>query len=183
MTSRIARLLAVAATGLAVVAGTAGPAAADDSAAPACVTYTQGYYYLQADNDCDYDVHIYARYANGSQSTPAHLSAHTGPTTIGSGYGYSAVQSVRLAPKVTVRVHYNVGWDNRITIRGDAAPLSWSAGQDCANKAADLWECTVTGIPGGTAFEYKILINDSSWSTGANRVAISGRGHDIWPAF
>ncbi|MEU6412028.1 S8 family serine peptidase [Microbispora sp. NPDC046933] len=83
----------------------------------------------------------------------------------------------------TVRVHYNVGWGNRITIRGDTSPLTWSGGQDCVNKAADLWECSITGIPAGQQFQYKPLINDSTWSTGSNYYGVGGQVADVYPAF
>ncbi|MBB2744192.1 UNVERIFIED_ORG: hypothetical protein FHR35_004028 [Microbispora rosea subsp. rosea] len=187
MTRRITRTMAALGTGLATLLGavlaTASPASADDGAAPSCVSYYQSYYYLQAENTCDYDVHVYARYVNGAQTTPSYLKAHTSPTTIGSGYGYSTVQSMLLAAKVTVWVHYNVGYGNNLAIRGDAAPLSWSTGEACVNRASDLWECTVTGIPGGTTFQYKVLINDTTWSTGSNYTGVSGHGQDITPAF
>ena len=36
------------------------------------------------------------------------------------------------AHATTLRVHYDVGFGNRITIRGSAAPLSWSTGKDAS---------------------------------------------------
>src|SRR3954451_15224557 len=30
----------------------------------------------------------------------------------------------------TVRVHYDTGWGNRISVRGSKAPFSWTAGVD-----------------------------------------------------
>lgn len=143
--------MAALGTGLATLLGavlaTASPASADDGAAPSCVSYYQSYYYLQAENTCDYDVHVYARYVNGAQTTPSYLKAHTSPTTIGSGYGYSTVQSMLLAAKVTVWVHYNVGYGNNLAIRGDAAPLSWSTGEACVNRASDLWSARSPASP------------------------------------
>jgi alpha-amylase len=82
-----------------------------------------------------------------------------------------------------VRVHYDTGLGNRITLRGNTSPLSWSAGQECVNKAADLWECAVEGISEGQSFEFKPLINDSQWSTGANRVGTGGQTIDVTPQF
>ncbi len=54
---------------LGTVLATASPANADDGAAPSCVNYYQGYYYLQAENTCDYDVQVYARYESGAQGS------------------------------------------------------------------------------------------------------------------
>ncbi|KAB8173155.1 S8 family peptidase [Microbispora catharanthi] len=81
----------------------------------------------------------------------------------------------------TVRVHYNPGAGNRIVLRGDA-PLSWTAGQDCVSKAADLWECGVN-VPVGQQFFYKPLVNDSLWSTGSNYYGVGGQTYDIYPTF
>ncbi|MFI7135066.1 hypothetical protein ACIBQ1_56055 [Nonomuraea sp. NPDC050153] len=177
-----ARIFAVGALLLGTVLATAAPAAADDSAAPACVSYGQSYRYLTATNNCEDGVHVYATYANGEQGVPHYVAAGT-YTTIGSGYGYSNVSGLYLAAKTTVQVHYDAGFGNNVSIRGSVAPLSWASGQPCVNQAADLWECTVAGIPGGQAFEYKVLINDSTWSTGGNHAGVSGYGHDITPSF
>ncbi|TQS28397.1 S8 family serine peptidase [Microbispora sp. KK1-11] len=81
----------------------------------------------------------------------------------------------------TVRVHYNPGTGNRIVLRGDT-PLSWTAGQDCVSKAADLWECGVN-VPVGQQFFYKPLVNDSLWSTGSNYYGVGGQTYDIYPSF
>ncbi|GIH67416.1 S8 family peptidase [Microbispora siamensis] len=81
----------------------------------------------------------------------------------------------------TVRVHYNPGAGNRIALRGDT-PLSWTSGQDCVSKAADLWECGVN-VPVGQQFFYKPLVNDSLWSTGSNYYGVGGQTYDIYPSF
>ncbi|MEU6410344.1 S8 family serine peptidase [Microbispora sp. NPDC046933] len=81
----------------------------------------------------------------------------------------------------TIRVHYNAGTGNRIALRGDA-PLSWTTGQDCVSKAADLWECGVN-VPVGQQFFYKPLVNDSLWSTGSNYYGVGGQIYDIYPTF
>ncbi|GAA5047899.1 hypothetical protein GCM10023259_023010 [Thermocatellispora tengchongensis] len=83
----------------------------------------------------------------------------------------------------TIRVHKDVGYGNKVTIRGSAAPLSWTAGQDCANRASDLWVCTVAGIPSGTSFQYKPLINDTTWSQGGDYTTTGGSTVDITPTF
>ncbi|MEU6415325.1 alpha-amylase family glycosyl hydrolase [Microbispora sp. NPDC046933] len=83
----------------------------------------------------------------------------------------------------TIRVHKDVGYGNRVTLRGSVSPLSWSAGQNCANKAADLWVCTVSGISSGTAFDYKPLINDTTWATGSNYTTTGGSSVDVYPTF
>ncbi|GGO22004.1 hypothetical protein GCM10010116_44350 [Microbispora rosea subsp. aerata] len=90
--------------------------------------------------------------------------------------------SVEPAPaSTTIRVHYDPGAGNRITIRGDA-PLSWVSGQDCVSRAADLWECGVDA-PVGQQFHYKVLVNDNLWSTGPNYYGVGGQVYDIYPTF
>ena len=82
-----------------------------------------------------------------------------------------------------IRVHYNVGWGNSIAIRGNTYPLSWSSGRGARNVASDVWEFEFERIPYGTTFEFKPLINDSTWSTGSNYSGTGGSTIDIYPSF
>ncbi|WP_204288800.1 S8 family peptidase [Microbispora amethystogenes] len=81
----------------------------------------------------------------------------------------------------TIRVHYNPGAGNTITLRGDS-PLSWTSGQNCVNTAAGLWECGFN-LSTGQAFLYKPLINDTIWATGSNYYGVGGGTYDIYPTF
>jgi hypothetical protein len=82
-----------------------------------------------------------------------------------------------------IRVHYNVGMGNRITVRGDTDPFAWDCGIDAQNEAADVWEFKVEGVPAGQTFQFKPLINDATYSTGDNYVGTGGQKLDIYPAF
>jgi hypothetical protein len=82
-----------------------------------------------------------------------------------------------------IRVHYNVGFGNSITLRGDTYPFSWSAGRGARNVGSDVWEFELERIPDGTTFEFKPLINDSTWSTGSNYTGTGGDVIDIYPSF
>ncbi len=82
-----------------------------------------------------------------------------------------------------IRVHYNVGFGNFIAVRGDTYPLSWSYGRGARNLAPDLWEWDLERIPSGQSFQFKPLINDSTWSTGANYTGTGGSTIDIFPSF
>ncbi|MFB9881696.1 S8 family serine peptidase [Planobispora siamensis] len=105
--------------------------------------------------------------------------------------GNTVVHAVRRAYRVraatgattVVRVHYDAGWGNRITLRGDTAPLRWDTGQECVGKAAGLWECEIHGIPAGQGFRFKPLINDTRWSIGADHTGTGGQSIDITPRF
>ncbi|MEU4514035.1 S8 family serine peptidase [Nonomuraea wenchangensis] len=91
---------------------------------------------------------------------------------------------VKEAPGSTrIRVQKDAGAGNRITIRGNVSPLTWSAGRDCVKVSTAVWDCWVPGIPAGQAFEYKPLINDSVWSIGSNYHGVGGTTQEITPTF
>jgi hypothetical protein len=82
-----------------------------------------------------------------------------------------------------IRVHYDVGMGNRITVRGDIDPLRWDCGVDAQSAAADVWEFQLERVPAGATFQFKPLINDAIYSTGDNYVGTGGQTLDIYPAF
>lgn len=82
-----------------------------------------------------------------------------------------------------VRVHYNVGWGHSISIRGDHYPFTWTSGRGARNVASDVWEFDLERIPSGTSFQFKPLIDDSTWSTGSNYTGTGGSTIDIYPNF
>lgn len=83
----------------------------------------------------------------------------------------------------TIRVHYNVGYGNKISIRGSANPFSWTSGIDARNISADTWEFQLERIPAGETFEFKPLINDITWSAGGNFTGTGGETIDVYPNF
>ena len=83
----------------------------------------------------------------------------------------------------TIRVHYNVGLGNSISLRGDTYPFTWTAGRGARNVASDVWEFQLERIPDNTSFEFKPLINDATWSTGSNYSGTGGDVIDIYPTF
>jgi glycosidase len=106
-----------------------------------------------------------------------HESKVYAPGTPVSGYTPDARNTT------TVRVHYNVGVGNSISIRGDTYPFTWTAGRGARNTASDVWEFQLERIPDGTTFEFKPLINDSTWSTGSNYTGTGGDTIDVYPTF
>nr|WP_240978102.1 alpha-amylase family glycosyl hydrolase [Knoellia sp. DB2414S] len=82
-----------------------------------------------------------------------------------------------------IRVHYNVGLGNSIAIRGNTYPFTWTYGRGARNIAPDVWEFELERIPAGQAFEFKPLVNDSQYSTGANYVGTGGQTMDVYPTF
>jgi len=91
-----------------------------------------------------------------------------------------AKEQLALTP---IRVHYNVGLGNRITARGDTDPFRWDLGLEAQNAEADVWEIRLERVPAGQTFQFKPLINDTTYSAGENYVGTGGQTLDIYPAF
>ncbi|HEY0191966.1 MAG TPA: alpha/beta hydrolase-fold protein [Kofleriaceae bacterium] len=86
-----------------------------------------------------------------------------------------------VAEATTVKVHYDTGYGNRITIRGSASPLSWTLGKDATWSTGNVWTYSWANTAGD--LDIKPLVNDASWSTGANYHIKSGATVDIYPFF
>lgn len=93
----------------------------------------------------------------------------------------SILVSVATAEATTVRVHYDVGWGNRITLRGNKAPFSWNTGINATWTTGNAWTYTWSNSVGDV--ELKPLINDVTWSIGANYKVKAGTTVDIYPFF
>ncbi|HLL51918.1 MAG TPA: alpha/beta hydrolase-fold protein [Myxococcaceae bacterium] len=85
------------------------------------------------------------------------------------------------ASATTIRVHYDVGWGNRITIRGNKAPLSWTTGVNATWTTGNAWTYSIADSAGDV--EFKPLVNDTRWSTGANYRVKAGATVDVYPFF
>jgi len=85
------------------------------------------------------------------------------------------------ASAATIRVHYDVGFGNRITIRGSKSPLSWTTGKVATWTTGNIWTATWADSTGDV--EIKPMINDATWSIGANYVVRAGTTVDIYPYF
>ncbi|WP_091641922.1 alpha/beta hydrolase-fold protein [Micromonospora pallida] len=84
---------------------------------------------------------------------------------------------------VKIHVHYDTGWGNSLTIRGSAAPLSWTTGTAMTWTSGNVW---VWEAPSTLqSFEFKLLINDTKWSTGSNYkvTTTSPRSIHVYPFF
>jgi len=85
------------------------------------------------------------------------------------------------AEATTVRVHYDVGYGNRITIRGSKTPLSWTTGTNATWTTGNVWTLSWADSVGDV--EIKPLLNDATWSTGANYRIKAGSTVNIYPYF
>ncbi|MBI2569118.1 MAG: alpha/beta hydrolase [Candidatus Schekmanbacteria bacterium] len=86
------------------------------------------------------------------------------------------------ANAATVRVHYDTGLGNAITLRGDVAPLSWTSSAATTWTTGNVWVWnSSTSMP---AFAFKPLLNDEQWSVGANyQVPAGDPVVDVFPFF
>ncbi len=83
----------------------------------------------------------------------------------------------------TIRVHYDVGLGNTMHLRGDDYPLWWTDGREMLNVSSDIWVYEIERYGVGESFEFKPLINDTTWSTGNNYTGVGGQTIDIYPSF
>lgn len=88
---------------------------------------------------------------------------------------------VPVAEASTIRVHYDVGFGNRITIRGSKAPLSWTTGVNATWTTGNIWTYSWSDSLGDV--DLKPLKNDTTWSTGGNYRVKAGTTVDIYPFF
>ena len=89
--------------------------------------------------------------------------------------------SAASAEATTIRVHYDVGYGNRLTLRGSLAPFSWTAGVNATWTTGNAWTYTWPDSVGDV--ELKPLINDATWSVGANYKVRAGTTVNIYPFF
>ena len=85
------------------------------------------------------------------------------------------------ADATTLRVHYDTGFGNRITIRGSVSPLSWTLGKDATWTTGNVWTFSVADSVGDV--DVKPLVNDTKWSIGANYHLRAATTTDIYPFF
>lgn len=68
-----------------------------------------------------------------------------------------------------------------VSVRGDAAPLSWQLGLPMRHVAPGAHVLVTTELQ--VAFEYKVLVDDATWQTGPNVAGVPGMDHVVMPAF
>lgn len=123
----------------------------------------------------------------GSSEAGAPSSADGGTTTDGSvqrdsGAGADAPSDASPSgPLVTtLRVHYPAG-AHTISLRASAAPWSWNAGAMMTSGPNGTWTLSTTAIT--APFQFKPLLDDTTWSLGPNYNATPGATVDVYPRF
>lgn len=83
----------------------------------------------------------------------------------------------------TVRVHYNSGYGNAVWLRGDTYPFWWDLGRGMRNTGNNVWTWETERLTAGQTVQVKPLINDYTYSDGANYTVTGGTTVDIYPTF
>lgn len=83
--------------------------------------------------------------------------------------------------RVTIVATVDVGFGNSLYVRGDEPFLNWAKGTALGNISGDRWEIVLTAVD--KPFEFKFLINDTSWSTGDNYSVSPGDTVTLSPGF
>lgn len=81
----------------------------------------------------------------------------------------------------TLRVTYPVSAGHSLFIRGSLPPLSWDSGAPMKKVNESTWEITLPAFT--QSLEWKPLLDDATWSKGANYAATSGSTVTVAPRF
>ncbi len=81
----------------------------------------------------------------------------------------------------TLRVVY--GGASSMGFRGSVSPYSWTSSLAGMPTEGNVWVSETTAIGESTQFEWKPLLNDTSWSLGANYWARGGETVEVYPGF
>jgi hypothetical protein len=83
--------------------------------------------------------------------------------------------------KTTLTVKYDCGYNNFIAIRGCGSNLSWDKGTPLKNVKNNEWVFEFDAP--FKKIEYKVLINDTIYESGANKTLHEGKNHEHTPHF
>lgn len=87
---------------------------------------------------------------------------------------------VSLATPITIEAKIDVGFGNRLFLRGHGEGLSWDRGTPLECVDSQTWRLIV---PAKDKLQFKLLINDSVWAKGEDVVVPPGKRVELVPAF
>ena len=84
-------------------------------------------------------------------------------------------------PATFISAQIDIGFGNHLYIRGEGPGLNWDHGlaMDCTGTG--LWTATVKYAAAPVIF--KVLVNDLTWNTGPDYVALPGKSLLVTPTF
>ncbi len=84
------------------------------------------------------------------------------------------------AASITIEAKVDVGFGNRLFLRGQGEGLSWDHGVPLECVDSRTWRLVV---PAKDSLQFKLLINDNVWAKGEDVVATPGKRVELVPAF
>jgi hypothetical protein len=88
--------------------------------------------------------------------------------------------SAAAADPITIEAKIDVGFGNRLYLRGQGEGLSWDRGTPLECVDSQTWRLIV---PSKDKLQFKLLINDTVWAKGEDVVVTPGRRVELAPAF
>jgi hypothetical protein len=83
-------------------------------------------------------------------------------------------------PVTTIEAKIDVGFGNKLFLRGEGGGLSWDHGTPLKCVDPQTWQWT--GQVGDT-LKFKVLLNDTVWAKGEDFIASPGKRVEVFPAF
>ena len=111
-------------------------------------------------------------------ATPVATSAPAAPVKAAPAPAKTPV--VTAAAPITIEAKINVGFGNKLFVRGQGAGLSWDHGIPLECVDSQTWRLIV---PAKDKLQFKLLLNDSVWAQGEDVVAAPGKKVEVTPAF
>ena len=111
-------------------------------------------------------------------ATPVATPAPAAPVKAASAPAKTPI--VTAAAPITIEAKINVGFGNKLFVRGQGAGLSWDHGIPLECVDSQTWRLTV---PAKDKLQFKLLLNDSVWAQGEDVVAAPGKKVEVTPAF
>lgn len=87
---------------------------------------------------------------------------------------------VTAAAPITIEAKIDIGFGNKLFVRGQGAGLSWDHGIPLECVDSQTWRLIV---PATDKLQFKLLLNDSVWAQGEDVVAAPGKRVEVVPAF
>lgn len=81
---------------------------------------------------------------------------------------------------ITIEAKIDVGFGNKLYLRGEGHGLSWNQGVPLINVDSSTWKWSGEA---DANLKFKLLLNDCVWSKGEDLVATPGQKVEVAPAF
>src|SRR5690349_2862355 len=112
-------------------------------------------------------------------ATPTLAGRETKPATL-TAAARETKPPTSAKPVTTIEAKIDVGFGNKLFVRGQGAGLSWEHGTPltCVDGKTWRWVAEADGT-----LKFKLLLNDSVWAAGEDLVAKPGARVEVTPAF